>query len=163
LISPDFTNSASESIHTITMTIDGLRTSTSSSTHHKCPEWDFCNKQPCCYTLSLDPDYLADLTDRRRDPVFHRNLWTHFWFPSARTTVSAEEAATYSAKFDRCQRLEVKRKQIDKEVDANVADFMKSLGLMTEAESEPVLSEAEIKVIRDKCVQRLKSNMAASK
>jgi hypothetical protein len=73
--------------------------------------------------------------------------------------VSAEEAATYSVKFDRCQRLEVKRKQINKEIDANVADFMKSLGLMIEAELEPVLSEAEIKVLRDKCVQRLKSNM----
>jgi hypothetical protein len=137
------------------MTMDG---STSSSTNHKCPEWDFCGGQPCCHSLSRDPDYLADLTDRRRDPTFHRNLWTHYWFPTARTEVSAEEAATYSAKFDRCQRLEVKRKQINEEVDANVNDFLISWGLITEAESKATLgmSEAEIKAMRKECVQKIK-------
>src|SRR5277367_2976113 len=138
--------------------MDGLRTSKSSSTNHKCPEWDFCGEQPCCYSLSPDPDYLADLTDRRRDPTFHRNLWTHYWFPTARTEVSAEEAATYSAKFDRCQRFDAKRNQLEEEVDANVDAFLISWGLITEADTKPTLgmSEAEIEVMREECVQKIK-------
>jgi hypothetical protein len=71
--------------------------------------------------------------------------------------VSAEEAATYSAKFDRCQRLDAKRKQIDKEVDANVDAFRISWGLVTEVLNPTLgMSEAEIEVMREECVQKIK-------
>ena len=133
------------------------RTSRHVSTHHECPPGDFCNERLCPFTLSRDADYLSDLTDRRRDPVFHRNLWKHFWFPSVRTKVSAEEAATYAAKFDRCQRFDDKRKQIADEVDANRNGFLNSL---SKTAPKRVLSEAEIKAVRERNLQRLKKDMA---
>jgi Ni2+-binding GTPase involved in maturation of urease and hydrogenase len=68
--------------------------------------------------------------------------------------VSAEEAATYSAKFGRCQRLDAKRKQINKEVDANVDAFRTSWGIVTKTDLNPT-REAEIKVMRE-CVQKIK-------
>jgi hypothetical protein len=72
--------------------------------------------------------------------------------------VPAEEAATYSTKFDRCQRLEAKRKRIEDEVDANVDAFLISWGLVTEADLNPTLgmSEAEIKAMKEECVQKIK-------
>ena len=78
-----------------------------------------------------------------------------------RTTVSAEEAATYAAKFDRCQRLDDKRKQIDDEVEANMDGFLNNLGFSSETKPESVLSEAEIKAVRERNLHRLKNDMAA--
>ena len=135
------------------------RTSPNGANCHECPEGDFCSQQPCCYSLSRDPDYRSDLRDRRLDPVFHHQLWTQFWFPSTRTTVRPEEAAAYAAKFDRCQRLENKRKQINMEVDANMSSFSRSLGI--EDESEMVMSEAEFKLLKERCVQKIRTDFAA--
>ena len=49
-------------------------------------------------------------------------------------------------------------KQIAEEVDANVNAFFISCGLITEADTKPTLgmSEAEIKAMREECVQKIK-------
>jgi len=112
--------------------------------YHECPEWDMCSEQPCCYTLSSDPDYRADLTDLRRNRVYHRRLWKLFWFPSARSKASEDEVAIYADKFDQCQRLDDKRKEIDEEIELNEARFFGGLGLRMQPDPEWMVNDEAI-------------------
>jgi len=135
--------------HHITMSsVNNRRIAKDMPDCHECPEWDRCNEQPCCYAITRDPDYRADLSDRRRNPVYHLRLWTLFWFPSARAKASAEEVAIYSVKFDRCQRLDDKRKKIDGEIELNEARFLRSLGLRMEPDPEWMLNDEEVSVFQ---------------
>jgi len=100
----------------------------------RCPPWD----SPCPFTLSSDPDRLADLTERRLNRAFHKELWRHFLYPSARSRVSAAEGATYAAKFDRCKRVHDRRPQIIDEIRTNENRFLAERGFPFELlELEP--------------------------
>jgi hypothetical protein len=137
--------------HHITMSsVNNRRIAKDIPDYHECPEWDRCNEQPCCYAITRDPDYRADLSDLRRNPVYHLRLWTLFWFPSARAKASAEEllVAIYSAKFDRCQRLDDKRKKIDEEIKLNETRFLRGLGLRMEPDPEWMLNDEEVSVFQ---------------
>jgi hypothetical protein len=94
--------------------------------HRRCPEVLFggsetevCPQYPCRHTPCHDPDWLADKEDMLRDPFFTTILWWSLKDPlSYRRRLSAEEWALCEAKFERCRRLQRKRRQIKMEIRA---------------------------------------------
>jgi hypothetical protein len=102
--------------------------------------------------LSTDEDYIADMQDLRLSPAFHDQLWTLFWFPSARQKVPAEELVLYEAKFERCQRLMDKEEQIKVETEANKDKIMAEHGFRRPKNTG--MSETDVEELRRTAVAK---------
>ena len=129
---------------------DDLWTSTDYSIRHECPPVAHLGYRLCPFTLSHDPDYLADLTDRRLDPTFHRKLCIHFFYPVYENEGFGKEAATYATKFDRYQRLNGKWTEKTAEVRRNTTRFLGGVVfplMKRELPQGPELSETERMVL----------------
>ena len=92
-----------------------------------------CRKFPCKHTPCRDPDYLADGEDFLADRLYHSDLWACFRSlndpsGSRKDTMSQEEWARYSFKFDRCHRLEPKLGTIRKEVNEFWRKHVENIG-----------------------------------
>jgi hypothetical protein len=82
------------------------------------PDLTPCSHFPCPHTFSTDADYLQDLQDLARDPVFHWKLWRAYRSLATRPVLKdflpPDEWARYEPKFERCRRLELIRPEIEK-------------------------------------------------
>ena len=115
--------------------------------------WDRCDEQPCRYSYSQDPDWLADMADAQANRNFHRKLWKLFRHRSLLETSPDEELEKYKVKFARCQRIMAKREQILVEIRASRLRRRRETG--TPPQYKTAMTEAEIKALRDAIMKKL--------
>jgi hypothetical protein len=90
--------------------------------------------------------------DSELNDKFHLNLWLYFYNKPLLETISPTEAATYEAKFERCQRLVNKESELEAEIRANRRRILRMRGHTVE--EEVPRSEEEMKILRKIAVKK---------